>query len=199
MHVRHSSNVIVSLFEVGKSDTLAGSACGAATLAGLIAKVHRVLAPTLVFLDFVGVAVATASFLRESVFGFRDYCRRSQPNLYPVIANASDSVSEELLFLLRDRREAFPTCRMTPKGTIADPRLIGTLEQKQELTFKAVTELKEADASILAARFADSERIGMTGWNNRLASLVAGGILMEVRSGRNKRYRPVLEGLGYGS
>jgi hypothetical protein len=43
--------------------------------------------PTLALLDFSGVAVATASFLRESVIGFRDYARQALPNIYPVVAN----------------------------------------------------------------------------------------------------------------
>jgi hypothetical protein len=43
--------------------------------------------PTATFLDFKGVAVATSSFLREAVIGFRDYARLSLVNVHPVAAN----------------------------------------------------------------------------------------------------------------
>ena len=90
-------------------------------------------------------------------------------------------------------------CTLKSDGRAVKPQVIGTLEEKQRLTLDAVLELEEADAGMLAERFGTREKIGVTGWNNRLASLAAGGILMEVRSGRGKRYRPVLEGLKHGA
>jgi len=52
--------------------------------------------PEQLFLDFSGVQIATASFLRESVFAFRDAIRRRRSNFYPVIANAESAVEDEL-------------------------------------------------------------------------------------------------------
>jgi hypothetical protein len=189
----------ISLCEVAKTDVLAGSANGAAVLSQLVAKVNRLTGPTVVALDFDGISVATGSFLRESVLGFRDYCRRSQQNLYPVLANLSQEVAEELFYLLQTKREAVIACTMKPNGRMLNAKVLGTLEEKQRLTLDAVLTLEEADAGMLAERFGASEKIGATGWNNRLASLVAEGILMEVRNGRAKRYRPIVEGLTYGA
>jgi hypothetical protein len=199
VHVRKEIVMRISLSQLAKAEVLAGAANGAAVLSQLVAKVHRLTALTVVVLDFEGVSVATGSFLRECVLGFRDYCRRSQPSLYPVVANVSDAVAEELLFLLQTKREALIACTMNSNGRMAKPQVIGTLEEKQRLTLDAVLDLQVADAGMLAERFADTEKIGVTGWNNRLASLVTGGILMEVRSGRAKRYRPILEGLVHGA
>jgi hypothetical protein len=187
-----------SLSELAQSDILAGAANGALTLSRLVLQVRRLATPTVVFLDFAGVTVATGSFLRECVLGFRDYCRRSQPNLYPVVANLAEAVLEELRDLLTQRRQAMVCCVLGPGDRPADPRVEGVLEEKQTVTLDAVLEMQEADAGSLAERFASTEKIGVTGWNNRLASLVAEGMLIEARSGRAKKYRPILEGLQRG-
>src|SRR5438045_2264084 len=87
-------------------DVLAGSADGAVVLSKLIAAVSEIEDTEVVMLDFQHVQIATASFLRESVLGFRDYCRNSRPNLYPVVGNADLPVVEELEGLLRLRGDA---------------------------------------------------------------------------------------------
>jgi hypothetical protein len=188
----------LSLYECAGGGVLAGAANGATVLSRLISRVTRLANPTVVALDFSDVTVATGSFLRECVLGFRDYCRRSQPNLYPIIANLDDAVLEELQDLLKHRRQALVCCELGGDDQITAPRVEGVLEEKQVLTLDAVLAAGETDATSLAERFAATEKIGPTGWNNRLASLVAEGILMEARSGRAKRYRPVVEGLKRG-
>jgi hypothetical protein len=67
------------------------------------------------------------------------------------------------------------------------------LDEKQRVTLEAVVDAKEADAGTLQHRFRKSDEIGITGWNNRLAALVAKGLLIETQKGRGKLYRPVLE------
>jgi hypothetical protein len=57
-------------------------------------------APEQVFLDFGGVTVATASFLRETVLAYRDTVRRRRSNFYPVVANADQLVEDELKVLV---------------------------------------------------------------------------------------------------
>jgi hypothetical protein len=191
-------NMRLSLTELAHGDVLAGAANGAAVLSRLVAQVHRIAAPTVIALDFHGVTVATGSFLRECVLGFRDYCRRSQANLYPVVANLNDTVLEELRDLLKHRRQAVVCCGLVGDDQITDPRVEGVLEEKQIATLDAVLLMGEADAASLAERLGATDKIGPTGWNNRLASLAAEGMLIETRTGRAKRYRPVVEGLQRG-
>jgi hypothetical protein len=71
---------------------LSGSIAGRRLLNALIANTQSVDAPTRAFMDFNGVELATASFLRESVVGFRDYARLASPHLYPVVANLAEPV-----------------------------------------------------------------------------------------------------------
>jgi hypothetical protein len=59
-------------------------------------------------------------------------------------------------------------------------------------------DLAVTDVSGLAAHV--QEKVAPTAWNNRIGSLLAKGLVIEVsNTGRNKRYRPILEGISYGT
>lgn len=178
-------------------DTLAGATEGANALAKLISRVAEVSDTSVVLLDFRNVTIATSSFLREAVLGFRDYCRNSRPNLYPVISNANLKVREELDGLLRLKGDALVLCETNPKGNIATAVVVGKLEDKQRLTLRAVLKAGRTDAVSLSRQDRDG-KLGPTAWNNRLTSLSAKGILRESQTGRVKVYEPVVEALSYG-
>jgi hypothetical protein len=158
----------------------------------LIAATPRFDSATTIFLDFDGVEVATASFLREAVIGFRDYARLSLQNIYPVVANLAPAVAEELEFFARVRGDALWACELDANDVVTGGRLIGELDPAQRSTFDAATELRAVTASELAARFAE-ESIGATAWNNRLSTLAAKGLLVERRQGKSKTFSPLLE------
>jgi hypothetical protein len=148
--------------------------------------------PEPMFLDFSKIEVATASYLRESVLAFRDFIRAKRSMWYPVIANANEVVLEELL-ILATSGDAIMSCTLASNGKVSDPMLIGELDPKQQLAFDLVNQRGETDASELMRDFGEGLRHA-TGWNNRLASLAALGVVIEVSQGRSKRYRPVLAG-----
>jgi hypothetical protein len=182
------------MFELANSRTvLAGATQGKAMLAKLITAVNRAETPEPVLLNLARIDAATGSFLRESILGFRDYCTKTQPYLYPVVANANEVILDELEFLLNLNGDAFLTCELNKQGRVTSSRIVGRLNEKQQLTFDAVLEAREADAATLESKYRESEQIQTTGWNNRLSSLVARGVLMEIKKGRGKVYRPVLE------
>jgi hypothetical protein len=179
-------------------ETLGGSENGARLLANMIPRIaasKQSSGP--VFLDFDGIRIATASFLRECVLGLRSYCQHNRPGLHVVVANAHPVVVEELHFLLTRLRDALPSCRLDARGAVSEARILGVLDEKQAVTLQAIVELGGADARTLTQKVA-KERIGITGWNNRLAALAGKGLVMETRSGRAKIYRPILEGLSHG-
>jgi hypothetical protein len=182
------------------------AASGATVLSGalrghdLLAQFLRATAaeppsPQHVFLDFTGIDVATASFLRKSVLAFRDIVRGRRSFIYPVVANSNDAVKEELGELVKWRGGVLMTCQLADNGTISNPGIIGQLDPKQELTFDLVRRRGETDATELMREFGGSEDVGSTAWNNRLSSLVALGLLIEMSFGRTKRYKPLLQGL----
>jgi uncharacterized membrane protein len=188
----------ISIRTLGGNSVLAGSALGKIVFGKLIAALPTASSPEPVILDFAEVSVATGSFLRESIVALRDYCRSTQPNLYPVVANASEEIEEELDLLLTDRNEAYIVCRLNDRGRFSNAQLVGTLEEKQIITLSAVVERGSADANELHRSAKQSEPISITGWNNRLASLAGKGVLMEFKQGKSKVYKPVLEGIRYG-
>ena len=184
--------------DVANDDVLAGAQEGVAALAKLIKTFAQGGDSLLVVLDFAEVRVATGSFLRESVLGLRDYCRRRRPPSAIVVANANPLVSEELHNLLSASGDALVLCELPRRGEPRRGYVLGLLEEKQRVTLQVVLRLGAADARMLYERFRRSDTIGVTGWNNRLASLAEKGILVEEREGRAKRYRPILKELEHG-
>lgn len=175
----------------GGQPVLSGAGPGRQLFGKLVAAARAPTEPETAYLDFQGVTVATASFLREGVIAFRDYARSTLPLLYPVIANASPPVIEELEFFLRHRKDALWACRLTEGGAPRDPRLLGELDDAHRSTFELVTRLGTATAPGLAAQ--SDEKLAPTAWNNRLSFLAARGLLIERKAGKTKTFTPVLE------
>ena len=175
------------------SGVLAGSAAGRKLLATMIDSTPAATAPEKVFLDFAGIEVATVSFLRESVIGYRDFTRASRQNIYPIIANPEPNVLEELEHLVKARNDVLWCCWLDAHDKTVRQQFIGELDPVQRQTFDMVRELGMATAPELADRYPESA-IGTTAWNNRLSGLAAKGLLVETRQGRTKTFRPVLEG-----
>jgi hypothetical protein len=187
----------IGLREVTGATVLSGALRGADLLALLLREgATEPPAPQPTFLDFTGIEAATASFLRESIVAYRDIVRARRDSLiYPVIANANESVREDLAELLKSRGGVLMTCDLADDGTVSNPSIIGRLESKQQLTFDFVRKRGETDASELKQEFGENESVVATAWNNRLASLVALGLITESSFGRSKRYKPLLQGL----
>jgi len=176
-----------------RNGILAGAINGRKALAKLLEQTSvEPEKPEELFLDFSGVQVATASFLREAVFEFRDSVRRRRSNFYPVIANAESAVEDELKVLVQSDNSVLMLCALDRKGKPLKPRLVGNLDPKQRITFDLVQN-GATDAAQLMRENGDTENIKQTAWNNRLAALTSLGLVVELSAGRAKRYRPLFE------
>jgi hypothetical protein len=186
----------VALQQIGHDKVLAGALNGKAALMGLLeATMSEPTEPEPLFLDFAGVEVATASFLRESILAFRDIVRRRRSNFYPVVANPNEAVRDELLELVRVRGDVLMTCVLDEVGTVVSTAAVGNLDPKQQVTFDLVRQHGETDAAELMRVYGETEGLThATAWNNRLASLVTLGLIVETSMGRAKRYRPLFSG-----
>jgi hypothetical protein len=181
----------LNLREIAQTDVLAGAGHGRSTLMRLLqATMSEPIDPEPLFLDFSGIAVATASFLRESVLALRDIVRSRRSNLYPVIANPNEAVRDELAELTDARGAVLMTCELDDHGAVISTSTIGALDPKQKMTFEVVSERGETDAGELMREKDDGLKTA-TGWNNRLSSLASMGLIIEVSRGRSKRYRPL--------
>lgn len=148
--------------------------------------------PRVVLLDFAGVEVATASWIREAVLGLRDRLRERRSNWYPVISNLASDVKEEFLILLRQRGDAVLTV-LNGKDGEGKTTPLGVLDEKQKMTLRIVNERGETDAGELMKAYGESEGMRhQTAWNNRLAGLATQGLVAEMSRGRAKRYRALL-------
>ncbi len=187
----------INLAEVaGGSNVLAQAVSGRSVLRKLLVATDiEPDRPEPVFLDFRGVAVATSSFLRESVLGFRDTTRTRGSDLYPLVSNANAAVKEELIDMLRLRGEAMLSCNLSEAGAVSDVELLGALDPKHRQTFDLVVQLGETDAGTLMRDHREDEVVSRTAWNNRLATLAGLRLVVEVKQGRAKRYKPVVEGV----
>lgn len=184
-----------SMFDIAANKaTLAGSAMGRQMLATLIGETQPVAEPTVAYLDFAGVDIATGSFLREAVLGFRDFGRNAIGMLYPVVANANAIIEEELSVYLKDRNDAIWACALGDAGSASLPHILGELDAAQQSTMKLIAQHHRISAPELA-KLRPDEGIGTTAWNNRLATLTAKGILMEFKSGKTKTFAPVMEAI----
>jgi hypothetical protein len=172
---------------------LAGRLSGQRAFVAALEQLSEFAAPSIVLLDFRGVDLVTSSFLSEVLVPLRDHLRlRRQPG-YAVAANPSERVAEEMEELLRRSGEAFLTCSSDVVGRIANVQLCGRLDDKLQETLRLVSRKQETTAAQLHEELRNDDPVGATAWNNRLASLAAKSLVVEILQGRTKKYRPVLE------
>ena len=184
-----------NMIQPGFDPVLSGAINGKTAFAAMVKSINQEPpTPTALYLDFADVVVATASYLRESVFALKAYLRNIGSKYYPVAANANEAVYDELLTIANARNDAIISCSLSTQGAVSDISLIGQLDPKQQMTFELVNKLKNADAGRLMQQYGEEEQItSTTAWNNRLAGLAARGLILEFTRGRAKYYRPVLE------
>jgi hypothetical protein len=133
------------------------------------------------------------------VVAYRNHARSHWSTVYPVAANLAALVREDLENFLRDQGDAIVACDLDRTGQPSNVQILGRLDGRQQLTLRAVVEQGEVDAPMLAKLFKREGPASPTAWNNLLVALTTKGLVIEFRSGRGKSYRPVLEGLQYGT
>lgn len=190
----------IHMRNLGNAEVLAGAVNGRRVQAKLLEVTDKEpTVPEPVFLDFTGVDVATASFLRETVLDYRDAIRRRRSNFYPVVANANQVVEEELKVLVSSDADVLMLCLLDENDQPHQPRLLGKLDPKQRLTFDLVQKRQETDAAELMREHRETKAVKQTAWNNRLSALANMGLVVELSEGRAKRYRSLLAGATYGN
>jgi hypothetical protein len=171
---------------------LAGSRAGKRLFGRLVEIIVPVRAAVPLYLDFVGIEAATASYLRESIVALNSYNLSRNNNLFVVAANAEDPVEEELEFCLKAQNGIMLSCSLGDRNQVSKVRLLGSLDSKLEPAFSYVYENGEGDAATIWQHFREQEPIKINAWNNRLAALSALGVVIEEARGRGKYYRPVV-------
>jgi hypothetical protein len=181
----------INLKKLARTEVLAGSSMGRRISNALweIAKLSR---PGLFVMDGLGIDVATSSFMREGIVNFRNLVRREKPDLYPVLSNLTADVEEELASLLNQMGEAIWVFDFN-QGSVRKERLIGRIDPKLKDTLELIERGEGYDAATLWKSTNSTESIGVTAWNNRLASLAKQGLVFESRVGKQKYFHPLHE------
>jgi hypothetical protein len=180
----------ISLLRLAKGESvLAGASSGRRTRERLW-DLAKSSSAGLFVIDCAGVDVATSSFLREGVVGFRDIARQERSDLYPVLSNLSANVEEEFVGLLNQMGEAFWVFELS-KDIVKKRRLIGRIDPKLKETLELIENGSGHDAATLWKNTNSIESIGVTAWNNRLASLSKQGLVFESRVGKQKYFHPL--------
>lgn len=188
----------VDMRELTPEGVLAGALDGQEAFLTVLSKCSSAPQnPEPLVLDFGGIQLATASYLREFFFGIRDHMRARRSTWYPVLANVNANVEDELSILTQAGKDAVILCKCDKTGAISEPSLFGELDPKHERTFELVVEHGEkdadafVDAGTLVKAYGRSEQLeNISAWNNRLRTLADRGVLMEFTKGRAKSYRP---------
>lgn len=185
----------IDMLSLSRTPNLGGAIPGRKMLGRLLEEViEHPAEPQPLFLGFGGIQLATASYLRESVFQFKSILRKRRSTLYPVIANAHPFIVDEIREIANSLNDVFVVCTNPGDGSVANVEIVGQLDPKQKMTLDAVIELRVADASTLMKKFGTQEQTTRTtAWNNRLAALSSRGVLREFQSGRSKSYQPLFD------
>ncbi|EAT07010.1 hypothetical protein NYF14_16375 [Sphingobium sp. 10 DY56-G10] len=185
--------MILDVAKLAGSEILSGAPSGRHLYAKLVEMLpDEPSGPEPLFLDFRGVQVATASFLRESVIAFRTFVRSRKSNFYPAVANAVTDVIDDLVEVVQPRGDVLMLCTLGLDGEVIRCRRIGTLDPKQQLTFDLVSRHGETTATQLME--IERSDVKVTAWNNRLSSLSSLGLISEQAQGRTKTYKPIFAG-----
>jgi hypothetical protein len=184
---------IIRLLRADEEPIFAGRLDGKRRFVRCLEELQHLTETSLAILDFDGVHLVTSSFFSELVLPLRDHLRLRRPASYLVVANLAEKVAEELDEFLTRSRDAVLCCAVSTSGAVAEPHVLGQLEQKLRETFDLVVKLGETTAVQLHADSGESDGIGATAWNNRLTALANKSLLLEVSQGRAKKYRPLLE------
>lgn len=189
------NTITIPMLRPDTEPVLAGRLDGKRSFARTLETLPIITAPTLVLLDFNGVELATSSFLDEAVIRCRDHLRLGRSPAYLMVANLKAQIEEELSDLLVRASDAMVSCTITGNGHIDNKKMLGALEPKLSETLELVKQKGSASAVQLHDEAEESEKkIGPTAWNNRLSSLAAKSLVVEmVQPGRTKKYRPIME------
>jgi hypothetical protein len=195
MNVRNLKHVIRLTELASGVPVLTGTRTGTKVFAVLAASLPESESESRpLFVDFTGIELASASFLRETVLPLKALARAIRSSWYPVVANASAETLEDLEVVCSARSDVVLACDLTAEGIVHHVRLIGALDTKQREAYEFVGSTGGATAKALmeATASASDASISPTAWNNRLNALVEKGIVSEIPEGRQKSYAPIL-------
>lgn len=197
--------IIYQLLQGGPS-TRWGATAGQADLDSLAASVESADGPVVV-LDFEGIEAANGSYLRATALWMlrcaiearkssRHEAEGSQDpwRIRPLtmegffLAGLSDEVRHDVIILLKEGRLPCLEVAKWKGDEIQSATILGHLDTQLRRTFDCLLEIGEASSAETLSRRFPEDRIGVTGWNNRLAELYQRHLIGRRKDGKFWKY-----------
>jgi len=176
-----SISTIIPVVELGGGDTILCSRPTGERYRSIIEQAAGIT--PLVILDFAGADVLTPSFFLGGPWCLWE---RGQLEQYPLVANLPAIALDDIEIVTKMTRTPIWTGCLVD-GRFQNPELIGDLEEVDELVLSHVFEKGSVSAAELTKSIG---RLGVTGWNNRLAGLWRHKLLLRTKKGRMFVYSP---------
>ena len=174
-------------------------------------------------MDFEGVAIASISYVKETLLYFVALGRwhaqalsfvevdwmnekKAEPrDVYTFALNANPEVADSMdhafarqgwpvlagTSVIRDQSNRLDAPSAQDLERLTGATLLGQIDTATAATLDAIVGLSQCTALELHQRFARSQNIGATGWNNRLADLYRARLSRRTRRGKFWIYHPL--------
>jgi hypothetical protein len=168
----------------------------------------------IVAIDFSGIEIVTASYIKATVLCLAtcgrlhagaltageqktlDWSSVEPLNVFPLVVEASEDVRSEIDEVF-GRRGLACVCIQSLTMDAAEGKILGNVDPAIARTLQSLRGQSETTAEELHASF-PSEGVNITAWSNRLAELLRLRIARRKREGKTWRYQPLAQTLIYG-
>lgn len=169
----------IGVFRAVRDSMLSGRSRAKAHFPTLVEQMEP---PGVHILDFSGIEFLSSSYFFGALWPFWTREDASGPNVFPLIANATQEISDEISIAMSSRRMGawhggFDGQIFAPIGLIGfvDPAHVDALNRAREGHGISAVELS-------------SPEVKATAWNNRLNALYKQRLLVRHQSGRKYTY-----------
>lgn len=168
------------------TQTLAGRLSGERDRAVFEELVRKSVAAAVV-IDFEGVQVVTSSYFLAGMWPL--WNDRGDREVYPILANVSDDIREDIVLPVRSCKAAVWMGTWTGAQYDA-PKVVGELDVELRHTVSLAVEQTQVTATTLYDLDTQPEdrRVQKTAWNNRLAALHQLRLLHRYKASRQLVY-----------
>jgi len=183
----------IEILSLLSSPLLNGATRAQLDLPKFVEELTKVNKGEMVTFDFKGVEQVSASYWNSIVPAIYSFASDEEREVFPIICNVERNSLEDLELALKNRGIAVLVANKKTGG-ISELKLFGVIDDAHKETFILVNSHGEIGSGDLVSKEEHKEgNIGLSGWNNRLATLYRMRLIRRVKRGRSFRYKPVIE------
>ena len=197
IHFAATAMTRIRIRDVVAHDILAGKSNGLRDYPQLMSAVEETTDEETVVLDWSGVEIATASYFGATFVPLLRMAMAGQLDRYFVVTGLNKTCLDELKLVL-ELQGLVTLAGEWKEGGVCNAEILGLLDPAYVETFEAVQRVEAASATELFKKHASRNRIGKTGWINRLSNLHRLRLLRKQRVGREYVFQALSKGRSRG-